>query len=112
MIAMMFEYCLNEAHFDGYQQQSAVLQQLVDEIDGCISIELFTSRSDPRKMLGLGLFTDEAAAVFLIIVGRKRLEAVSLLPNATCVWHMSHEIMAWMSAITIPFAKFPQIPNN
>lgn len=61
MIAMLFEYRLNNDHQDEYKQQSAMLRQLVAEIDGFISIEVYTSVIDPQKLLGLGFFRDEEA---------------------------------------------------
>lgn len=61
MIAMMFEYWLNQDHIDAYKAQSAMLHQLVTDIDGFISIEVYKSVADPDKLLALGFFENEEA---------------------------------------------------
>jgi heme-degrading monooxygenase HmoA len=61
MIVMIFEYWLDEEHQEEYLQHAAVLRQLVQSIDGFISIERFRSESDPDKILALGYFRDEEA---------------------------------------------------
>ena len=61
MIVMIFEYWLNEDHLDDYMQQSTKLRQLINEIDGFISIERYRSESDPGKILAMGFFRDEEA---------------------------------------------------
>lgn len=61
MIAMLFEFWLNEEHLDEYSEQAALMRGLVAEIDGFISIERYRSATDPHKMLALGFFRDEAA---------------------------------------------------
>ncbi len=61
MIVMIFEYWLNEDHLDDYIQHATTLRQLVNEVDGFISIERYTSTSDPKKILVLGFFRDEEA---------------------------------------------------
>lgn len=61
MIAMIFEYWLNEEHLNDYRQHSMLLRTLVNEIDGFISIERYRSESDPGKILALGFFRDEEA---------------------------------------------------
>lgn len=61
MIAMIFEYWVDENHREAYQQQSARMRQLVNEIDGFISIETYHSKVDPSKTLALGFFRDEDA---------------------------------------------------
>ncbi len=61
MILMLFEYWLDETHLDDYTQQAILMRQLVNDIDGFISIERYRSESDPGKILALGVFQDEAA---------------------------------------------------
>lgn len=61
MIAMIFEYWLNEDYLTDYTTQAKTLHQLVNTIDGFISIERYRSESDPNKILALGFFRDEDA---------------------------------------------------
>jgi heme-degrading monooxygenase HmoA len=61
MIVMLFEYWLHPDHLDEYGQHAQLLRQLVQEIDGFISIERYRSETDPEKLLALGVFRDEAA---------------------------------------------------
>ena len=61
MIAMIFEYQLNEDTLDTYNPLSRKMWELVNEIDGFISIERFRSESQPDKLLGLGFFRDVEA---------------------------------------------------
>ena len=62
MIAMVFEVWLKEgAHKQDYLDQAAKLRELVESIDGFISIERFESLYEPGKILSLGFFRDENA---------------------------------------------------
>lgn len=61
MIAMIFEFWLDENHLEAYRQHATLMRQLVAEIDGFISIERYRSDSDPTKVLALGFFRDEEA---------------------------------------------------
>jgi len=61
MIAMIFEFWLNEAHIGAYSKHSAHMRELVDTIDGFISVERYRSEFDSNKILALGFFRDEEA---------------------------------------------------
>lgn len=61
MIAMIFEFWVNDDELDAYTRMSGNMRQLVDGIDGFISVERFRSEADPNKILALGFFRDEAA---------------------------------------------------
>lgn len=59
MIAMIFEFWLNDDEVSAYTPMSKKMGQLVREIDGFISVERFRSEGDPNKCLALGFFRDE-----------------------------------------------------
>mgnify|MGYP000094091323 CR=1 FL=1 len=61
MIAMIFEFWLNDDEVDNYTPYSGKMRQLVDEIEGFISVERYRSEYDPDKILALGFFRDETA---------------------------------------------------
>jgi heme-degrading monooxygenase HmoA len=61
MIAVMFEVVPAEGCKPDYLALAAELRPLLDEIDGFVSVERFQSLSDPKKMLSLSFFRDEAA---------------------------------------------------
>lgn len=61
MIAVIFEVEPVEGRKDDYLDIAAELRQLLDDIDGFISIERFQSLTDPRKILSLSFFEDEDA---------------------------------------------------
>ena len=61
MVAMIFEYWLNEEHKDEYTSQSTKLRELLYDFEGLISVERFRSDSDPGKYVTLGFFRDEEA---------------------------------------------------
>ena len=61
MIVMIFEYWLHPDHLDEYGEHATLLRELVQEIDGFISIERYQSETDPDKLLALGVFRDESA---------------------------------------------------
>ncbi len=61
MIAMIFEFWLDEDHIDAYTAHSKRMRELVDTIDGFISVERYQSDADANKILALGFFRDEEA---------------------------------------------------
>mgnify|MGYP000229644233 CR=1 FL=1 len=61
MIVMIFEYWLADEHKGDYVQEAQSMWQLVNEIDGFISLERFNSTTDPDKKLTIGIFRDEEA---------------------------------------------------
>lgn len=61
MIAVIFEVELAEGRKDEYLDIAAAMRPMLDEIEGFISVERFQSLTDPRKILSLSFFEDEAA---------------------------------------------------
>ncbi len=61
MIAMLFEVWPRAEHKQDYLDEAAKLRELVENIDGFISIERFESSYEPGKILSLGFFRDEEA---------------------------------------------------
>lgn len=61
MIAVIFEVWPSAEGRAHYLELAAALRPLLDQIDGFISIERFSSLSDPGKLLSLSFFRDEAA---------------------------------------------------
>jgi heme-degrading monooxygenase HmoA len=61
MIAVIFEVTPAEGKRDAYLGIAAKLRQLLDGIDGFISIERFQSLSDPDHVLSLSFWRDEEA---------------------------------------------------
>ncbi|HYD98757.1 MAG TPA: antibiotic biosynthesis monooxygenase [Alphaproteobacteria bacterium] len=61
MIAVIFQVVPREGAQAAYLDIAAELRPLLDGIDGFISIERFQSLSDPRKILSLSFWRDEAA---------------------------------------------------
>lgn len=61
MIAVMFEVWPSADGRQEYLDLAASLRPLLDNIDGFISIERFSSLSEPGKLLSLSFFRDEAA---------------------------------------------------
>jgi len=61
MIAVIFEVWLEDGRTPDYLDIAAELRPLLDEIDGFISIERFTSLSDPGKILSLSFWRDDEA---------------------------------------------------
>ena len=61
MIAVIFEAELAPDGRDEYLDLAAGLRPLLDGIDGFISIERFQSLTDPKKLLSLSFWRDEAA---------------------------------------------------
>ncbi len=61
MIAVIFEVEPAEGRKDEYLAIAADLRPVLDQVAGFISVERFQSLSDPRKILSLSFFEDEAA---------------------------------------------------
>jgi heme-degrading monooxygenase HmoA len=61
MIAVIFEVFPREGRRDDYLAIAAGLRPMLDQIDGFISVERFQSITNPKKMLSLSFFRDEAA---------------------------------------------------
>ena len=61
MIAVIFEVWPSTQGRAHYLELAAALRPLLDQVDGFISIERFSSLSDPGKLLSLSFFRDEAA---------------------------------------------------
>lgn len=61
MIAVIFEVWPSAEGRQEYLDLAAGLRPLLDDIDGFISIERFSSLSEPGKLLSLSFFRDEAA---------------------------------------------------
>ncbi len=61
MIAVIFEVEPAEGRKDAYLDIAAEMRPMLDEIEGFISVERFQSLTDPRKILSLSFFEDEAA---------------------------------------------------
>jgi heme-degrading monooxygenase HmoA len=61
MIAVIFEVWPADGRAPDYLDIAADLRPLLDEIDGFISIERFSSLSDPGKVLSLSIWRDEEA---------------------------------------------------
>lgn len=61
MIAVIFEVEPGAGKLQPYLDIAAELKPLLETIDGFISVERFQSLTDPRKILSLSFFEDEAA---------------------------------------------------
>ena len=61
MIAVIFEVEPDPERRDEYLDIAASMRPLVEEVEGFISVERFQSLTDPKKMLSLSFFEDEAA---------------------------------------------------
>lgn len=61
MIAVIFEVWPAEGHMDEYLDIAAELRPLLDDIDGFISIERFSSLVEEGKILSLSFWRDEEA---------------------------------------------------
>lgn len=61
MIAVIFEVEISEGRKDEYLDIAAGLRPILAEVEGFISVERFQSLSDPKKLLSLSFFEDEAA---------------------------------------------------
>ncbi len=63
MIAVIFEVLPATDREDDYLALAAALRPSLDQVDGFISVERFRSLADPRKLLSLSVWRDEAAVV-------------------------------------------------
>ena len=61
MIAVIFEVEPKRGRKREYLDIAAEMRPILDEIDGFISVERFQSLTDPRKILSLSFFENEAA---------------------------------------------------
>ncbi len=61
MIAVIFEVVPAEGRQDDYLAHAARLKAELEKIDGFISVERFSSLTEPGKILSLSFFRDEAA---------------------------------------------------
>lgn len=61
MIVVLFEATANEGKLDAYLDLAAALKPEAEKIDGFLGIERFQSLVDPRKILSLSTWCDEAA---------------------------------------------------
>ena len=61
MIAVVFEVVPANGRTNEYLDIAAEMRPMLDEIEGFISVERFQSLTDPRKILSLSFFEDEAA---------------------------------------------------
>jgi heme-degrading monooxygenase HmoA len=61
MIAVIFEVEPAAGQREAYLKTAAGLRQLLDGVDGFISIERFQSLNDPDRILSLSFWRDEAA---------------------------------------------------
>jgi len=61
MIAVIFEVQPRAGQMQEYLAIAAELRQLLDDIDGFVSIERFESLSQPGKVLSLSFWRDEEA---------------------------------------------------
>ncbi len=61
MIAMIFEYQLDEVHLDSYRHHADRMRQLGAEFDGLLSIQRYVHPDNPTQLLTLAFFSDEEA---------------------------------------------------
>ncbi|RCK29088.1 antibiotic biosynthesis monooxygenase family protein [Thalassospira lucentensis] len=61
MIAVIFEVTPHQAHYDEYLAIAGELLPLLQDMDGFISIERFSSLTTPGKVLSLSFWRDEDA---------------------------------------------------
>lgn len=61
MIAVIFEVEPRDGHLEPYLDIAAALKPELEEIDGFISVERFSSLTAPGKYLSLSFWRDEAA---------------------------------------------------
>ena len=61
MIAVIFEVAPAEGRKSDYLDIAAEMRPTLDQVEGFVSVERFQSLTDPRKILSLSFFEDEAA---------------------------------------------------
>lgn len=63
MIAVIFEVEPAEGRRADYLEIAAGMRQMLDEVDGFLSVERFESLATPGKLLSLSFFRDEEAVM-------------------------------------------------
>jgi heme-degrading monooxygenase HmoA len=61
MIAVIFEVTPSQMGHGSYLEYAARLKPMLEQMDGFISVERFQSLSQPRKLLSLSFWRDEAS---------------------------------------------------
>jgi len=61
MIAVIFEVEPADERKQDYLDIAAEMRPMLDDVEGFLSVERFQSLTDPRKVLSLSFFEDEAA---------------------------------------------------
>lgn len=61
MIAVIFEVEPAQDGHAAYLEHAARLRPMLEEIDGFVSVERFQSLTDPRKLVSLSFWRDEAS---------------------------------------------------
>ena len=61
MIAVIFEVQPADGRRDDYLAIAARMRPMLDRVEGFVSVERFQSLTDPRRVLSLSFFEDEAA---------------------------------------------------
>ena len=61
MIAVIFEVEPSQKGYDAYLEHAARLRPLLEQIDGFLSVERFQSLTNPRKLVSLSFWRDEAS---------------------------------------------------
>jgi len=77
MIAIIFEVWPKAERKQDYFDLAAALRPVLERIDGFISVERFESITEPRKILSLSFFRDEAAvAAWRKIEAHRRVQGL------------------------------------
>ncbi|HKL04444.1 MAG TPA: antibiotic biosynthesis monooxygenase [Roseovarius sp.] len=63
MIAVIFEVEPADGRKQEYLDIAAEMRPMLDDVEGFMSVERFQSLTDPRRLLSLSFFEDEAAVV-------------------------------------------------
>jgi len=61
MIAVIFEFAVNESRGDDYFELATALRAQLDTVDGFLGIERFESLATPGKFVSISLWRDERA---------------------------------------------------
>jgi len=61
MIAVIFEVRMSPGRQNEYLELAAALRDELESVDGFLSVERFTSLSDPNRILSLSFWRDEEA---------------------------------------------------
>jgi heme-degrading monooxygenase HmoA len=61
MIAVIFEVRISPGRQNEYLELAAALRDELESVDGFLSVERFTSLSDPNRILSLSFWRDEEA---------------------------------------------------